>query len=182
MWGRVCLESRKRQGGAGRTQVHRRWPEAEVLCERPPVLWMAPGTPVVEADGSVWSSPYPVVCWLWEDRWFHVMALCRQDGTGYYCDLATPPVWNPACRVLHFVDLELDVRIDPGGTARVVDQEEFDEAVRRGWITRRERVRVQDALAELLDWAARGEGPFDPSVVDRWRRVGECVSERRKRR
>ncbi|MDI3257040.1 MAG: DUF402 domain-containing protein [Kyrpidia sp.] len=170
---RVCLESVKRGEGAGGIRVHRRWPEAQWLRGRPPVLWFAPGTPVEEADGRVWSSPYPVVCWLWEERWFHVMALCLEDGTGYYCNVASPPVWTPARRVLRVVDLELDVRMEPGGEARVVDRDEFEQAIKSGRITREEAVEAEKAAAELLEWIGRRRGPFDPVEVARWCEAGK---------
>ncbi|CAB3395319.1 DUF402 domain-containing protein [Kyrpidia spormannii] len=172
-YGRVCLESVKRGDSPGTWKAHRRWPEAQWLQGRSPVLWFAPGTPVVEGNGRRWSSPYPVICWLWEDKWFHVMALCREDGTGYYCNIASPPVWLPERKTLRVMDLELDVRIEPRGRPKVVDRDEFEMAVRRGRITRIEAAAAERAVEELLGWIKDRTGPFDPGEVIRWRRVGE---------
>lgn len=175
---RVGLVSVKRRDAAGGVYVHRRWPETDRLSGDPPVLWIPAGRPVVEADGRRWSSPYPVICWLWPDRWYHVMALCREDGIGYYCNVATPPEWDPAAGEWRFVDLELDVRMEPGGEPAVMDREEFEAACREGRIAAEERKGAEEGLRELLDWALRRRGPFDPAEVALRRREGESEPPR----
>lgn len=84
--------------------------------------------------------------------WF---AAWDPDGVGI--DVSTPPVVSDgACE---FVDLELDLYLDAAGHSEVVDQDEFDDAVRAGWIDGHERTNAQSTV-ESLARRLRGLDPL----------------------
>ncbi|HEU4963343.1 MAG TPA: hypothetical protein VFV52_05710, partial [Bacilli bacterium] len=64
---------------------HRHWLKLYELPGEPGVMWIEPHTPVVEANGKEWSSPFPVVYWVHPEKWYNIAVLCKEEGTAYYC-------------------------------------------------------------------------------------------------
>lgn len=128
------------------------------------------GSPVVEANGSTWSSPYPVVAMFWPRRFYQVFLLLKSDTTEYYCNVIRPPVYHPNGHQVIFHDLELDVYVSDDGV-EVRDTEEFalskeaypDEL-------------IAGALAgadELVVLGSERRGPFSGTVNQFWRQFVE---------
>jgi hypothetical protein len=121
----------------------------------------------------------------WRDHWFRIN--CTTDLRGrliettapddvppftFNCDIATPMV-RRGDRVFA-VDLWLDVLVRGDGvTYGVHDHDDFDEALRRGWLSERERVGARSGLGELIDLIRRNAlidflaafHPFIPTEV-----------------
>jgi hypothetical protein len=78
----------------------------------------------------------------------------------FNCDISSPHLVQDG--VIYTVDLALDVLVAPDGRQHVVvDQDEYDEAVRHGWLTAGEQAGAQHGLAELLSIIrADGLAPF----------------------
>ena len=125
-----------------------------------------PGALVTEAEGSTWSSPYPVAALFWPQVYFQVFILLKEDATDYYCNVITPPHYNPVRREMQFVDLDIDV-VRFGGRVEVRDFDEFEERNSRyptEWVTG--AVTAMDRLVQL---AVAERGPFAPTTIARWR-------------
>ncbi|MCL6517118.1 DUF402 domain-containing protein [Alicyclobacillus sp.] len=145
----------------GDGRPHRVWDSVEETFD-PWVFHIPPGAPVLEADGRVWSSDYPVWAVFWPDRYYQVFQLCKPEGIAYYCNVITPPVYDAEERIVRFRDLDLDVYVDGAGI-RLLDEEQF--AARRSgyppeW--------VREALAashELVRLARLRRGPFTPGGI-----------------
>ncbi|MCL6637388.1 MAG: DUF402 domain-containing protein [Alicyclobacillus sp.] len=147
-------------------QAHRRWLEAWPTPE-PWVFAVPAGSPVEEADGRRWSSPYPVVALFWPHRFAQVFLLLKPSGAEYYCNACSPPAYHPEKRRLAFVDLDLDLYVDAAGV-RWLDEEEFaarQSAYPAGWAAA-----AQSALTQLARLAAQRQGPFAPATAAAWRR------------
>lgn len=100
------------------------------------------------------------------ERWFVVNCTLDLDGgfvveSGplaytFNCDIATP-VFNVGT-TLHSVDLSLDVLVAPDGkTHLLIDEDEFAEHCRNGWLTPAEQHGARRGLHDLLA-IVRGEG------------------------
>lgn len=105
------------------------------------------------------------------DRWFEVN--CSLDLAGRFvterhhgvdwcfnCDLSTPTAWDATG--IYNMDLWLDVLVEPDGrTHAVIDEDDFAEAIRHGWLTPAEQAGARQGLADLLA-TIRGQGllPF----------------------
>ncbi|GGJ05689.1 UPF0374 protein YgaC [Alicyclobacillus cellulosilyticus] len=144
---------------------HRTWTNVEATDE-PWSFYIPAGSPVVEADGRVWSSPYPVVAHFFAGCFYQVFRLLKASGEEYYCNVITPPVWDASHTAVVFHDLDLDVYVAPDGV-RVLDEEEF--AAQQAnypaeWVTEARR-----AAAELVRMANAGEGVFSKAAARRWR-------------
>ena len=95
---------------------------------------------------------------FYADRWYNIFEIhAVQDDhlKGWYCNIVKPAVFG----VDHIaqVDLALDLWINPDGTHRVLDQDEFD-ALPLDADTRQPAV---NALSELLDRLHHHLTPFE---------------------
>jgi len=83
------------------------------------------------------------------------------DFTGYYCDAILPMVSRDGA--YEITDLFLDLWISPDGQTIVLDEDEFADAISKGWITGDE-ARI---AREEIDRMALGvsEGTFPPKRV-----------------
>lgn len=157
-------------------RLHRRWQAAPVLAEEGSltILWLPAGTGVEEADGRLWSDDFPVVHYLWQDRWYDVFALLEAGGVRYYCNLTSPVEWSAEAdgrlRQGRTTDLDVDVLLSADGRLRIVDLQEFNRH-RSEWSYPESLVReVERALADLLDRIRDRQEAFSPEAPLLWRR------------
>jgi uncharacterized protein len=116
---------------------------------------------------EVLGDGYRAVWFLFKDEGWDIAAVYRPDGrfTGYYVDVLDPVCWQGVDleTLLPLVDLFLDLWLAPDGSYEVLDEDEFAEAVEKGWITERQRRHAQGVLTDLKERIR--EGTFPPEEV-----------------
>ena len=120
-------------------------------------------------DGDVVLEEGSDVVWFtFPGVWHDIGRFHRADGTftGIYANVLTPPVmkgldWETT-------DLFLDVWVGPDAEATLLDEEEFEEAVGRGWLEDDIVQRARQEAQRLM--AAAGRGAWPPTVVTEWTR------------
>src|SRR5512143_1904711 len=91
------------------------------------------------------------------DRWYNIFEIHSvQDDhlKGWYCNIAQPAIFR--AETIEQVDLALDVWINPDGSYRVLDRDEFDALD----IDRVTRLRAQQAVSELIYLLYHHTAPF----------------------
>lgn len=146
--------------------------EAGLLYSDPEVivtahtLWGA-SKPLIVDGKKVVDNGYRVVLAEYRKLWHDVAKVYTPEGkfTGYYADINTPSekredgYWTK--------DLFLDLWIPPDRSkVTVLDEDEFREAVRNGWINFNEARRAQEELDRLLKLFKRGR--FPPELLERF--------------
>ena len=112
-------------------------------------------------DGEVvLARGFQIVCFELIGKWFTVGKIRDLQGrqTGYYCDIVTPP------RLLEdggveLTDLFLDLWISPDLRYRVLDEEELENAFRKGWISKRLYGKAKKELEKLINVIKQGKFP-----------------------
>ncbi len=119
----------------------------------------------------VFDRGYRAVWFLFKDRPFDVGRIYRPDGTwtGYYSDILEPVRWVDAdpTTLQPITDLFLDLWIAPDGRHRVLDEDEFEEAIGRGILTGEQIDHARRVLHELTEATERGA--FPPAVAKEFR-------------
>jgi predicted RNA-binding protein associated with RNAse of E/G family len=121
-------------------------------------------------DGEVVLAPgFQIVYFDLMGKWFDVGKIRNLQGrhTGYYCDIATPP------RLLEdggieLTDLFLDLWVSLDLRYKVLDEEELEEAFRKGWIAEQLYDRAKKELEKLIKIVKQGK--FPPYHVKRLER------------
>ena len=93
---------------------------------------------------------------FYDNHWYNIFEIRTVTGAlrGWYCNV-TRPVRIDADTV-DWEDLALDLWVDPDGTMRVLDKDEFEDLP----ISQREREHSRAALAELKMLVEERRGPF----------------------
>ena len=103
--------------------------------------------------------------YYWLDRWYNVFRFLHDDGSTrlYYCNINKPPVFDG--QSLTYVDLDIDVIVQPDYSYQVLDLDEFEANSQRYGYSVEEKANVENALAELTGLIETREFPFlDVSV------------------
>jgi protein associated with RNAse G/E len=103
------------------------------------------------------------------DRWYNVFQVSAPDGSlkGWYSNVGAPAQLDPLARELRYVDLARDGWMDPDGSYRVLDEDEFaacttDRSCPPELVAGAERGR-----AELLALVRTGRLPHWPDLDQR---------------
>ena len=120
-------------------------------------------------DGAVALEPgSPIVWFSFPGAWHDVGRFHRADGTftGLYANVLTPVEGIEGAGWVT-TDLFLDVWIPAtGGDARILDEDELQDALERGWIDAATASRARAEATRLVEAAAAGAWP--PRLVHDW--------------
>ena len=63
----------------------------------------------------------------WLDRWYNVFRFSEPDGKlkSFYCNVNMPPTFDG--KVLSYIDLDIDVLVQPDFSYQILDLEDFKE-------------------------------------------------------
>jgi len=134
-------------------------PDLKITLHDPSTI----GNTITIGDRVVFEPEAPIVWFVFPGGWYDIGRFHLKDGifTGYYVNLIAPPQLDG--NVWTMVDLCLDLWLDANGQLQVLDRDEFDEAVDRGWIDGVTAHRAREELARVIDGIATGTWP--PEMV-----------------
>ncbi|HEY5838004.1 MAG TPA: DUF402 domain-containing protein [Pyrinomonadaceae bacterium] len=98
--------------------------------------------------------------YYWFKRWYNIFRFLEKDGRTrlWYCNINTPPTLENG--VLSYIDLDIDVLVQPDFTYQVLDIEEFEQnAVGFGYGDELRR-EVQRAISEVTSLIETRQFPF----------------------
>lgn len=141
---------------------HRRW-EAKIV-EQQESLIVLEGVFEGEVEhylmGRITNGTTSVE-YYWQDRFYNVFRLTEPSGKfrSFYCNISTPA--ELANGVLTYVDLDIDVLVEPDFSYRVIDLDDFDANVAEHGYSEAIQKRAHEALAELISLIETRQFPFD---------------------
>jgi protein associated with RNAse G/E len=141
---------------------HRRW-AAKVLKQEGSLLVLDALFPEdISHDllGTI-SSGTRSIEYYWLDRWYNVFRFSQPNGElrSYYCNVNVPPEFDG--RTLKYVDLDIDILVEPDLTYRVVDLKDFELNAQRYNYSAQVQINAAQALTELIDLIEARAFPFD---------------------
>jgi protein associated with RNAse G/E len=100
--------------------------------------------------------------YYWLDRWYNVFRFAHPEGKlrNYYCNVNVPATFDG--EILSYVDLDLDILVDPDFSYRVLDVEDFERNSSRYGYTEEVQANALQALAELVTMIETRAFPFEP--------------------
>ena len=155
--GRVEVRAYKHDG-----RLHRTWP-AELLREEGSFIVLDARFPdEIEHDllGTIASGTHSLE-YYWLDRWYNVFRFAQPDGQlrNFYCNVNVPPSW--ANGVLSYVDLDLDILVEPDFSYRILDLEDFEDNATLYNYSAELQANARAALADLVKLIETRSFPFD---------------------
>ncbi|MCD2255188.1 DUF402 domain-containing protein [Lactobacillus sp. CC-MHH1034] len=158
----IAIQSYKHDGS-----LHRTWRDTMVLkTSEYELIGCNDHTLVTESDGRRWLTREPAIIYFHKRYWFNIIAMIRESGVAYYCNLASPYVLDK--EALKYIDYDLDVKVFANGEKRLLDVDEY-EAHAQQWHYSAEVDHILKANVKILvDWINNKRGPFSKEYVDIW--------------
>lgn len=107
-------------------KIHRIWKQSTVLEVTDDMIVVANNrTWVLESDGRRWFTREPAICFFSLHDWHNYIAMIRKQGIFYYCNIASPSIYDG--EAIKYIDYDLDIKIFPDGSRIILDEDEFAE-------------------------------------------------------
>lgn len=140
---------------------HRRW-DAELTSIEESMIEVT-GAFDTEIDHAVLgkiSLGTVSVEYYWTDRWYSIFRFTEPTGDlrNYYCNINTPP--SLVGNELSFVDLDIDILVEPDLTYAILDEDEFAENSLLFGYPDEIKLQVRSAMAELIQLIETQQFPF----------------------
>lgn len=140
---------------------HRSW-KARVLRQEGPLLVLdATFDREIKHDllGTIASGTSSIE-YYWLDRWYNVFRFADPNGTlrSYYCNVNVPPEFDG--QVLSYIDLDIDILVEPDLTYRVVDLDDFEQNAKLFGYSEDVQNKARQALRRLIELIESRAFPF----------------------
>ena len=157
-------------------KIHRSWDEALFIEENNGyAVFGNYKTLVTEADGRVWKTKEPAIMYFSKDNWFNIIGQLKDNGIYYYCNIASPTLYDG--EALKYIDYDLDLKVFPDNNYRVLDEEEYKQhAKQMNYSKELDRI-LKKQLELLIDLATKREGPFSEDFTKHWYHVYEDLTQ-----
>lgn len=156
---RVFIQSYKHDGS-----LHRTWAKGFVIeANAARTVVVTNHALVSEADGRRWITREPAVCFFYPDEWFNVISMIRKTGVYYYCNIASPSIYDG--EAIKNIDYDLDVKVSPQGKTAILDEDEYQLHFRQMNYGEKLDQVLRYELARLLARIQRQASPFNEKEI-----------------
>lgn len=148
-------------------KIHRCWDSGYVLEDNEKeFILMNYHTLVSESDGRRWYTREPAICYFPKNEWYNVICMIRKTGVYFYCNIATPTLYDG--EALKYIDYDLDLKVFPDYKYKILDQEEYEHHRKlMGYSDDLDHI-LKNELNELINMAMNKKGPFRPGFAQFW--------------
>lgn len=144
--------------------LHRTWSKSYVLdANEDRYIMVNNKTLVTESDGRKWYTREPAVCFFFPKLWFNMICMIRKSGVYYYCNLASPALYDK--EAIKYIDYDLDIKVFPDGSLLHLDEDEYIEhRDKMGYGEDLDKI-IRYSYQELLECIAKKESPFKQEEI-----------------
>ena len=101
--------------------LHRTWSPVLVVEDNDEMfIAINKHTRIYESNNRSWIAREPALYYLYKKQYFNVIAMLRRDGIYYYCNLASPSIYDG--EAIKNIDYDLDVKFYPDGSHIILDE------------------------------------------------------------
>lgn len=152
---KVYIQSFKHDGS-----LHRTWDKVTILREdHEKYVGVNKATQVTEANNRTWIAREPALYFLYKHQWFNVIAMSREQGIYYYCNLASPSIYDG--EAIKNIDYDLDLKFYPLGNYELLDEDEFKQHKSLFNYPKVIEAKLRDEIELLVRLHANNETPFN---------------------
>lgn len=146
--------------------LHRTWSKAFVIeASDERIVAITDRSYVIEADGRKWLTREPAICFFYPDKWYNVISMIRKKGVFYYCNLASPSIYDG--EALKNIDYDLDIKVNNDFEYSILDEDEYEEHSKEMGYSKDLDYVVHKQMKELMERIERRESPFDHDEIQR---------------
>lgn len=156
----VYIQSFKHNGS-----LHRTWAKGFVIeANDQQIVAVTNKTWVTESDGRKWFTREPAICFFYPDCWFNIITMIRKSGIYYYCNLASPSLYDG--EAIKNIDYDLDIKLYPSGEYEILDEDEYRQHREEMHYPDDIRQIVESQMQELIRRIKEMEDPFNDETIN----------------
>ena len=143
---------------------HRCWDKTCFIEETEDYIVVANShTSVNESDGRYWQAKDPAVFIYFKKRWVNMICMIRNNGVSYYCNIASPFVFDD--NAIKYIDYDLDASLAPNKTIKFLDENEYK--INRTIMRYKDKLDVilRHTLNEVASDMKEGKFPFNDELI-----------------
>ena len=130
---------------------------------------------LIENDGRSHRTKEIAILFFYKKEWYNILAQLKKYGLFYYCNIASPYIIDG--NIIKYIDYDLDLRIFPDGTFKVLDKNEY----RYHKITMRYSeeidIIVQDSLNKLIENKNINAYPYKKEVIEHYYKIYKDITD-----
>ena len=155
----IYIQSFKHDGS-----LHRTWAKGYVMeANEKRIVCVTNKTWVSESDGRRWVTREPAIYFFYPDKWFNVISMIRKTGIYYYCNIASPSIYDGES--LKNIDYDLDLKVNPQYGWTILDEDEYVEhGIEMGYSEELKKA-IEKGLDQVIELVADRNSPFDHDEV-----------------
>lgn len=144
--------------------LHRSWRKAIVIEKENNQLVLGNyHAKVFESDGRSWHTQEPAITFFMEKKFFNVIAMIKKDGIYFYCNLASPYIYDK--EGVKYIDYDLDIRVTPDFSYVILDENEYLENKRLFKYPQDLQKVIKNQLDELEQMIYNRDLPFNHEYI-----------------
>lgn len=148
-------------------KIDRCWQEATFLGEDEDYMIFANYKSfVIENDGRTWKTKEPAIMYFSKKDWFNIIGQIKPNGIYYYCNIASPFIIEDD--VIKYIDYDLDLRVFPNGSFKVLDRGEYRYNKRKMNYSKDLDIVLRNELTKLINKTRAKEYPFNIKAIDKY--------------
>ena len=156
---RVYIQSYKHEGS-----LHRTWAKGFVIeANAIRIVAVTNRALVSEADGRRWVTREPAICFFYPDHWYNVICMIRKSGIHYYCNMASPSIYDG--EAIKNIDYDLDVKVTPRGKILILDEDEYEQHSAKMKYGKKLDIILRSEMEELIHKIECGVSPFNEEEI-----------------
>ena len=158
----VYVQSFKHDGS-----LHRTWSKGYVLeSTEEQMVVVTNKTWVIESDGRRWFTREPAICFYYPNQWYNIITMIRKTGIYYYCNLASPSLYDG--EAIKNIDYDLDVKVFPDGKIDILDEDEYEEHSQQMDYGKEICEIVESSMNKLLKLIEEKGEPFNEECIAKY--------------
>ena len=152
--------------------------EAIVLDDTPDYLVCANNkVKLTENDGRSHRTKETAILFFYKNEWFNILAQLKKYGLFYYCNIASPYIIDG--NIIKYIDYDLDLRIFPDETFKVLDKNEYKYHKITMKYTDEIDIIVQDSLNKLISMKENKLPPFQTELIKNYNEIYNDIIKNR---
>lgn len=147
--------------------LHRTWFDAFVLEEKKDEYVLVTNQSlVIDYNGRKWVTKEPAICFFYPDRWYNIIAMIRNNGIHYYCNIASPSIFDE--EALKNIDYDLDLKVDNNFNLFVLDEYEYAEHAKTMQYSDDLKLILETTLKDLVNQVKKRAYPFNHETIHQY--------------
>lgn len=145
-------------------KLYKIWDEAILLDETDEYyVFGNRNTKVTKLYGKSWRTKETAILFYFKNNWYNIIAQLKHNGIYYYCNIASPIIIDG--KIIKFIDYDLDLRIFPDGTYKILDKSEYEYHKKLMNYPKKLQDIINYKLQELINRYNNKEVPFNEEII-----------------